>query len=140
MYDLSYFNLGFRSDSVSNYLIKLRSANVINHTLLEDAFSIIMDCLRIGDDDVLISSLSPGTGYQMNKLIPLIAELYVGKDLTSIVADLKKIHKIILQAKENSETISNADYDHATNFFSNLADLCLSNSVHQSLINNSSSL
>jgi len=133
MFDLSYFNLGFRSDSVSKFLSELQSGDVKNDNLFDDAISIIYDCLKIQNDDVIISNLSPTKGYEMNALLPLLAELYQGKDLKCVVNDLRKIHKAIDKAKKNSNEVTKEELEKAISFFSKLTDLCLSNSAYQSV-------
>ena len=133
MFDLSYFNLGFRSDSVSNFLSELQSKDVKNENLLDDAFSIIYDCLKIQNDDVIISNLSPSTGYEMNALLPLLAELYRGKNVKYVVKDLKKISRAIDKAKKNRKKVTKDEFEKAIGFFSKLTDLCLSNSLYQSV-------
>jgi len=133
MFDLSYFNLGFRSDSVSKFLSDLQSRDIKNDNLLDDAISIIYDCLKIQDEDVIISNLSPTQGYEMNALLPLLAELYQGKDLKCVVNDLKQISKAIDKAKKNRNKVTKEEFAKAISFFSKLTDLCLSNSSYQSI-------
>jgi hypothetical protein len=133
MFDLSYFNLGFRSDNVRQFLTELQSKSIRNDNLLNDAISIIDDCLKIENDDVLISRLSPSQGYEMNALLPLLAELYQGKDLKSVVKDLNQILITIDKAKNNRKKVKDEELDKAIDFFLKLTDLCLSNSSYQSV-------
>lgn len=133
MFDLSYFNLGFRSDSVSKFLSELQSRDVKNDNLLDDAISIMHDCLKIQNEDVIISNLSPTKGYEMNALLPLLAELYQGKDLKCILNDLRQISKAIDKAKKNRNKVTEKEFEKAISFFSKLTDLCLSNSSYQSV-------
>ena len=133
MFDLSYFNLGFRSDSVSKFLSELQSRDVKNDNLLDDAISIIYDCLKIQNDDVIISNLSPTQGYEINALLPLLAELYQGENLKGVVNDLNQISKAINKAKKNRKKVTKKEFEKTISFFSKLTDLCLSNSSYQSV-------
>ena len=133
MYDLSYFNLGFRSDSVSGQLDEIRNKKAFNSLLLDDAYSIIDDCLKINDEDVLISSFSPSSGYEMNTLVPLLFEVYSNQSSEYIIDELNLISETIDKAKKDDKSVTDNEIDRAINFFSKLADLCLSNSTHQSI-------
>jgi hypothetical protein len=133
MVDLSYFNLGFRSDNVSNALASLKNKTVTNSYLLNDAFMIITDCLKIKDDNILFSGLSQTRGYEYNDLLPLVAELYSNENVDAIVQDLSKISDTVNKAREAKQGIDDTDIDHAISFFSRLSDLCLANSAHQTI-------
>ena len=71
MCDLTYFNLGFRSDNVSNTLSEIKSKSIASSQLLKDAFSIITDCLITKENDVVISKLAPGKGYETKTIVPI---------------------------------------------------------------------
>ena len=134
MYDLSYFNLGFRSDSVSNYLEALKTKNCDDDSLLDDAVLIIGDCLKIRKENSLISGFSGTTGnkgYETHTLLPLLAELYLNQTIDSIIADLKNVYETVLKIKNDRKSTTDAEYNNVITFFSNLSDLCLSNSAHQ---------
>lgn len=139
MYDLSYFNLGFRSDSVSNVLIEIKNSRLENSSLLKDAVSIIKDCLIIQEDTMIVSKLAPGKGYEVKTIVPILQELFYGENTTVMIRNLKKI-KGTIDKVEKRGRVSDNDFDYAIDFFSQIADLCLSNSVQQSLPDNFSQL
>ena len=134
MYDLSYFNLGFRSDSVSNYLELSKTTRKIDENLLDDAVSIIGDCLKIKEENSLISGFS-GTagkkGYERHTLLPLLAELYLNYTIDNIISELKSVYETLIKIKCKNEFPTDAEYNKVKSFFSDLSDLCLSNSAHQ---------
>lgn len=131
MLDLSYFNLGFRSDSVSNLLNELQETDSADIGLLNDAVLIISDCLQVKENDDLISSFAVSRGYEMNTLLPLLAELYYDQNVSNIVSELKKIYKVIEKIKSDRKAATKTEYSKAIAFFSNLAKVCLSNSAYQ---------
>ncbi len=131
MYDLSYFNLGFRSDSVSNLLQSLQEKERPELEVLDDAFRIIADCLNIKERSSLVQSFSLKQGYQVSTLLPILAELFTDKNVSDIIDELKALHKTLEKVKKDRNAANNSEYKHAISFFSRLADLCLSNSAHQ---------
>ena len=131
MYDLSYFNLGFRSDSVSNLLNSLRSDDMPNVEILNDAFGIIESCLEVKENHSLVQSFAIKKGYEITTLLPILAELYTKKSVDTIIADLKKIYTTVNKIQKDRNSATDSEYEHAISFFSGLADICLSNSVHQ---------
>lgn len=134
MHDLSYFNLGFRSESVSNFLEELKIKRSNPTSLLDDAFLIIKDCLKVREGGALISSFSGAMGkkgYEEYTLLPLLAELYLNSNIDSIISELKTVYETIVKIRKDSGSASADEYDGAIDFFSSLSDLCLSNSIHQ---------
>lgn len=135
MYDLSYFNLGFRSDSVCNSLSEIKTKREKSSPVLKDAFSIVKDCLKTKEDDVIISKLSPGKGYETRTISPILRELFPEKDTISMIKDLRDIYHIINKIEKNDD-YSDPEIDLVIEFFSKIADICLSNSAQQALPNN----
>ena len=133
MFNLSYFNLGFRSDSVSNLLTKLQTEDVLNNFLLDDAFLIVDDCLKIQDEDTLISNFSHGKGYEINILLPLLSEVFSNMTIENIVNELRRLHETIKKVKTDRKSVNPEEFEAAIGFFSKLADICLSNSSHLSV-------
>ncbi len=133
MVDLSYFNIGFRSDSVSNMLNEWKASKKFNDYLLKDASLIIEDCLKIEDDNIVVSNLSIGKGYEYHNLLPLIAEMYTGKSRDEALNELKLVYKTILKANQGNENMMVDEIDLAISFFSGLSALCIANSAHQSI-------
>lgn len=131
MYDLSYFNLGFRSDSVSNLLENLKSKDMPDLEILNDAFNIIKDCLNVKENQSLLQSFTKKKGYEISTLLPLLSELYTNKTLKAIITDLKKVYSTVEKIKKDRTSVNSSEFDHAISFFSELADTCLSNSAHQ---------
>lgn len=131
MYDLSYFNLGFRSDSVSNLLEDLQAKDSPDVEILNDAFSIIEDCLNVKESRSLVQGFAIKKGYEISTLLPILAELFINKNVKTIIAELKKVYRTIEKIKEDRSSATMMEYKHAISFFSELADLCLSNSAHQ---------
>lgn len=134
MYDLSYFNLGFRSDSVSNYLEQIKAKEYNDKRLLDDAVLIISDCLKINEENSLISSfsgISSKNGYDSYTLLPLLSELFLNKTIKNIIEELKTVYETVSKIKKDRTSATDEEYNKAIIFFSSLSDLCLSNSAHQ---------
>ena len=133
MYDLSYFNLGFRSDNVSNTLLEMKSKGTTSQPLLEDAVSIIKDCLKTKENDTIILKFSSGKGYETNTINPILRELFPGEDPPTMITKLKKVY-FTISSIENKKDFSEREIDQAIDFFSNIADICLSNSIQQAIL------
>jgi hypothetical protein len=98
---------------------------------MNDAFSIIKDCLKTQENDLILSKLSPGKGYEVGTIVPILSEVFRGKDTNSVIKDLRHVYSIIAKVDKNPD-IPEPELDHAIDFFSKIAEICLSNSAQQS--------
>lgn len=135
MFDLSYFNLGFRSDRIKSILYKLEQKEQSETAELSDAFMIISDCLKIKDEDAIISNFSTEVGYDLDMLLPILEEVFSNKTSEEAISELEYISQTI-KTLENNGHVEQNNYKCAIDFFSRLAGLCLSNSVKQSMPDN----
>lgn len=132
MRDLSYFNLGFRSDYIFSQLSNVREGSSPDENLLSEAVYIIDHFLSIGQADTAFSHLIADTNQDMSLLIPLLWEVYPDLEPDDIFDKLRNVVSVMSKANnlnEKADMASHGQLGEAISFFSKLADVCLSKSA-----------
>lgn len=129
MNDLSYFNLGFRSDRVFESFSNVLEGQPYNSNVIEDALAIIKDCLTIENYDSFISNLAGNRGPFISVIAPILWQLYPSKSVNEVVIELRNLVRILCELKNDRADIKEEEIDQVRLFFSNLADISLSNSA-----------
>lgn len=124
MSDLSYFNLGFRSESILEVINKIEQGVPGNKTVLADAVAILEDCVRIEKEDGMSSNLFRA-GYELSSLVPLIFDIFPDMNTSDIMLELKGIISSIDKLIHNNP-LETTQKDSIEKFFSSLSQLCLS--------------
>ncbi len=125
MTELSYFNLGFRSENILEELSSFIQKKEVNSLILKDALSIVQDCVSIETEGVLSNRLIP-SGYDLTSLVPLIFSIYPRKKIDEIFVELKKVLQSLSDLIQKKE-IPSGKIDPIKYFFANLSQSCLSN-------------
>lgn len=126
MSDLSYFNLGFRSENILEELSRAEQGGRTNDSIINDALSILSDCVRIESKNGMSSNLSFKSGYDLSSLVPLIFDIFPEEnDTKAIIKELKDILSSIEHLLTGG-TLDPEKLNPTKDFFSSLSQLCLS--------------
>lgn len=135
MNDLSYFNLGFRSDNIFNQLSTFKTDGLLGEGLINEAVSIVKDFLLMEQKEDYLSFFSTTSEYNASVLTTLLCDLFPTYKAAKIVEKLNTVLTAVSSLDVSSTTHGKIEYDEkgideAINFFSKLADACLSKSAN----------
>ncbi len=124
MEELSFFNIGFRCENISETLndyINSNGKNLDKYTI-EDSIDIIKDCFSIRDNTAsfLSSKKNNSSGF-----IPVIFEYFENKSLKEMISDLQEVQEIVTKLELSNELVN---IQPAIKFFEGISDICISKS------------
>ncbi len=125
MHDLSYFNLGVRSDRVYNSLLSFRETENSDIDIMQEAITIIQECLEIDDEDKLISNLSNSDNYGIDILAPILWEVFPNESISTVMKELKKVFETLLLIKNKPSEKPIKNLKKTVSFFEKVAEISL---------------
>ena len=125
MHDLSYFNLGVRSDRVYNSLLSSKETKDYDIKIMKEAIAIIKECLEIDDEEKLISNLSNSQNYGIDILAPILWEVYPNETIETVISELKTVFETLQFIEEKSFEKSFENLPKTISFFEKVTELSL---------------
>lgn len=121
MLELAYLNLGYRSDNIVAFIEKDDFSS--SEPFLDDAISIIQDCLNIESTKSIINNFSSSGGYTSTDLTPILYEVYSGKEIKEVISALRTLVGGLNKLMKK-RTIDVAEKQSLLDFFNKLSNTC----------------
>ncbi|MCH7858776.1 MAG: hypothetical protein IID14_03640 [Candidatus Marinimicrobia bacterium] len=128
MHDLTYFNLGFRSENIAIQFESKKSKISKKH--VTEAQSILLECLTVESIDSTVKYIAGSRhGYNPLNITPILFEVFKTKSMLTIMKNLNKLNDD-LKLLAIKEPISSEGIEELTKFFKAVADASIMYSSH----------
>lgn len=128
MHDLTYFNLGFRSENIAIQFESKKSKISKKH--IDEAKSILLECLVVESVDLTVKHIASSRhAYDSLNITPILFEVFKTKSMLTIMKNLNRLNDdlelLSIKGPNSSEGI-----EELTKFFKSVADASIMYSSH----------